>query len=237
MKTKLFACLTMLAAFSLVGCGLIPEIHTDGGDDSISDDYNSELVTQKLDTLRISSGYKISYDITTNDGEGEEKISYTYAAKNDVYYLKGSENDETYWDLSRDDTYDYYYKSASDESFSKETYSYEDTSPKETIKEYTDAALVSWYGYYGAFSDMGAKKSETTMLGRSCDQYSITQTIMTIGARVVWSYTCVIEKEYGVCFKWDYSISGQAGDEGGSGAVKIECKEFTINPTITLPTV
>lgn len=242
MKTKLFAGLSLLMMFSLAGCGLIPAINdiipSGGGEDSISDDYDPNEIGQKLNTLRVQSGYSFNYEIVTTDDGETDRTSLTYATKNDLYYFMDEDGDETYWDLTSETSYDVYSKNAGETVWGKETYNYEDYSTtKEEIRTITSTYVVGWFSYYSAYGDLGATKTQTTFLGRSCDKYTMSQRIVTVGATVSYSYECIIDQQLGVCFKWTFSASGATATESGSGSVNFECKAFSTNPTITLPVV
>ena len=250
MKKKILiiavAVLTAVALLTLVACDL--GVNVDGGDANIADDYNSEATERNVDNMRSGAGYYLRYSLkghSSEDGQtADEEI--VVAAKGDVYYVKATDGEEAYYDLSNEAYLVLYNKDGAEAEWTK-TISYYDedyTKADATAEAKLQFSVAGLYmTYYGsaqgeaAFSD-GMKKESATVAGRSCDKYGWGVNMNLGLASMNYHYDCYIDKTTGICLKWTFSGEASVVGEGsGSGSVNFECKEFRQSWTPTFPQV
>jgi len=226
------AVLTVFAVLSLAACNLV---QVTGGDASISSDYNADTTQRNVNNIRTNNGYRIQYRLTAEStGEDAENTTdtLTLAAKNDVYYIKNSNVEEAYYDLSNNDYASVYTKG--ENGWTLTIRAYDDNYTKADAKE-AFTAFESYFVMYATL-DEGLEKSSATVAGRACDKYSWGVS-MNFLVNVSAKSECCIDKETGICLKWAASASASGiGVDSGSGSANFECTEFTIGFTPTLPT-
>ena len=188
-----------------------------------------------------TAGIYVKLKITgQSDGEAAETEYYAYGAKGEIYYfMYGEDEDQIYLDLTAADSCTMYTceKNNGNLAWSKTTTPYTSEFNKETMKQQAEAMAAgvwSWFGYYAGATGEGTKTT-ATMLGRTCDKYSIKQSAATWGAKGEVDCEYWIDQATGVCLK--YSVSGSAVTKEGatSGSFAMEATEFRTNWTPTLP--
>lgn len=226
------AVLTAFALLSLAACNLV---QVTGGDASISDDYNADTTKANVASLRSNGGYFIKYQLTAEStGEDAENTNeeLTLAAKNDVYYIKNSNVEEAYYDLSNNDYAAVYTKG--EDGWTLTFKAYDENYTKADAKE-AFTAFESYFVMYATL-DEGLEKSSATIAGRACDKYSWGVS-MNFLVNVSAKSECCIDKATGICLKWAASASASGiGMDSGSGSTNFECKEFRTSYSPALPT-
>ncbi|MCR4661778.1 MAG: hypothetical protein K5765_07265, partial [Clostridia bacterium] len=147
----LMSCLLILTACGQVGFS--------GGDASISDDYNSQEVQAKMETMKNGDGFKFVFEGTgTGAAAGEaDTVRFTYGAKGNIYYM-ATDGEETYWDLSGETSFAIYTKEVGDDNnayWTKSIYSYTEDYTKEDAKQQLSletTGVLGWMTYYGTAS-------------------------------------------------------------------------------------
>ena len=195
-------------------------------------DHDYQEVDQNLETLGKSTGYMITYTVSSSSAdEQNESFSLTLGMKGDVYYVKSEDGDESYYDLSGEDSAVIYTKNSGESQWSKFSVSYEQTA-KATYSSTIKAEFLSFAQAYNLFADSNATKSTATVCGRTCDKYAVNYSFPAFG-NISLSYEVCIDAETSVCLK----LYCAGSFEGSGGAVNFECTAFDTDPTITLPTV
>ena len=247
MKKLLSLLLCCLLSFSLVGCELMDALKTlePSGEETSTTapvsgeefEYKKDDTNEKVEELRLANGYLFRYEITTSDEGGEDNKTIAFGSKGDIYYMNDGSS-EYYFDLSSEESGTQFSKSGDDE-WTKTTVTYSEDISKDQLKQMMDllfANLSAWVTVYDSYSSSlsGAAKSNTTVAGRACDEYAFSDaTILPEVGSVRAVFTCSIDKETGICLKWDY----RADINGVEYFWTIECTEFNTNPRFTLPTV
>ena len=211
---------------------------------TIADEYNAALIEQKLNEMKADGVY-VKIKVTgESDGERVEDEFYAYGAKGDVYFFQyGDSDDQRYYDLSNENRFESYECEENTNgqlSWTKRITYYNQYLTRETLIQQVKAMTAgvwSWFGVYSNAAGTGTKSS-ATLLGRSCDKYVLTQgeTVAFVGSASV-SYEYYIDKETGVCLKFNISGSTSSIDGSASGSFGIEAVEFNTNWTPTLPLV
>ena len=205
-----------------------------GGDAKITDDYKSSEVNAKIDAMRTNGGLRLVFKGIADADEGTDDVTYVYAANGDLYYFS-VDAEETYFDLSADDHVVEYHKNANEDWTKVVTY-YDDSFTKEDEKQNirnSAEAVFNWMLFYDDEENTdssGMAKETGEAIGRSCDKYSWGMSFL--GVKV--SYACWIDKETGICLRWNTTTSafGQGVD------VNFECQSFETNYTFgTMPEV
>lgn len=199
---------------------------------TVSSDYQSANIEQSIDDARLASGIYVKFVVSekTSTDEGSSAV-VAFGASQDKYYIL-SENSETYIDLTSDE-YMVIYTQDDSGSFSTERLPYSKDYSKENAKAAVQGYYMVFKNYasmYDTISTLPATKSQVQILGRSCDQYKVTQEY-AIGVSV--EYTLAIDQETSMCLKWE--VSGTAAYI--SGTATFECTEFKTNYTVELPQV
>ena len=251
MKKFLLLIPTCLCLLGLVACGSdstsTKKTGSGGNDDTTKNggsssggiiDYTKDQALAKLEELRSSTGYYITYQITTTgDGEDEDdSYSITVASKGDFYYLKEEDGDEIYYDLSDSTKAISYEKSPSDENFYKDELQYNEYLTKDMMKQQFQV-INSWVGFYSGFMTSYDTVSNETFLGRSCKKYSQKQSATTTAGTIKVTYYCYIDKDTGACLKWYAEGEGTSTESGKfGGSVTFECTEFKTSYDLKMPT-
>ena len=238
----LVLCLSLALVMTAFACGNL------GGDDSEDEgsndaegssfEYQASAVAAKLETMRQNTGYLVSYRATgTQVDESEARSTVSIGAKGNIYYV-ASDDSMYYFDFGNDAYSVEYHKSGSGDWQKTVTY-YNETYTQELVQS-TSKALIQgysgWMTYYDNYSSTmdGATKSTVTIAGRTCDQFTVSASAVTIGTGAVSaSYSCAVDKQTSICLKWYYETKANGQTESWG----LECTEFNANPTFTLPTV
>lgn len=237
---KLILVLLLLLSFVFLGaCGMGQDVDDDNVDDngnSGSDevdpkkDHNTSDADNKFEQLRLANGFYIEfkYNASSSDSEDQEE-TLVYAANHDLYYYKTT-SDECIIDLSDDTKFTVYNKY--EEGWECETTEYFEGFGKEEASQLAGAYgqfFSSLFSMYEYMQSTGYTKSSATVAGRSCDKYTTKE-----GSAVAQvSYSFCIDKELGICLKWE--VSGSSLE--GSGMATFECTQFKTSYNIELPEV
>ena len=193
-------------------------------------DHSASEAENKFDQLRLKNGFYIEFNYKSNSTESEaQEETLVYAANHDVYYYKTT-SDECIIDLSDDTKFTVYNKY--EEGWECETTEYFEGFGKEEASQLAGAYGVffsSLFSMYEYMQSTGYTKTTATVAGRSCDKYTTKEG--SVAAQV--SYTFYIDKEMGICLKWE--VSGSSLE--GSGMATFECTQFATSYNIVLPEV
>ncbi len=232
-------CIALSVAFVMTACdnlGGDEDGDNNGGSESSAEfEYQASVVATQLETLRSASGYLLRYECTD---EASSMTSVKIGAKGSIYYYC-TDDAEGYFDFSNDAYLVSYSKAADGWDKTITYYSVIDTYENElSIAKALMATYSSWLTYYNSFAEsmQGATKTAATVAGRRCDKFTFSGGSiagLALGTLVRASYSCYVDVETSICLKWECRVSVN----GSTESWEIECKEFTTNPTFTLPTV
>ena len=228
--------LALCMALIFVACDNGNENNDNGGGqtqkETVAMEHNYQEVEQNLETMGKSTGYMITYAITSSaTGEADESYTLSFGMKGDIYYVKDEDGDESYYDLSGETAAVIYTKDAGESVWSKETVSYEYVG-KDFYKSTMDTEFMSFATMYSLFANSEATKTTATFCGRTCDKYTVNYSYLAV-AGFTFTYEVYIDAETSACLKL-YCGGSYAGE---GAAVNFECTSFETNPTISLPTV
>ena len=221
-------------ALAFVACDNGNNNQTSGAADkeTVAMDHDYREVDENLETLGKSTGYMITYTVSSSSTEEQtERFSVTLGMKGDIYYVKSEDGDEAYYDLSDENSAVVYAKNAGDSEWSKYSVSYEQTA-KASYMSTVKSEFMSFAQAYDIFANSRATKSTATICGRTCDKYTVNYSFLAFG-NISLTYEVCIDTETSVCLK----LYCAGSFEGSGGAVNFECTAFDTNPTFTLPTV
>ena len=211
-KKILFLFLIPALIFTFTACG---GMNSTGGGNTTDADNNSAFEYgngKDYITEHLKGDYSITYKYTVS-GSPESLVATSTRTSEGYYYNYGGM--EALF-IKNGDKYDTYQGSAED-GFVKV-----DFIDPVTQKELEDEMAFNLvFGFMNQYADntSNMKKSGTaTVADRDCDKYTFSYS--GIGGAVKYSY--YIDKETGVCLKWNYDAA--AG--GQTAALTFECTEF-----------
>ena len=213
--------LLLVAALTLTACGNDKD---DGNEDEtasgIASDYNVDLITQKLDALRTTSGLYVKLHITSTEDGSVEEYDVIYAASGNVYYFRTQE-DEIYLEHGENSLTVY---EKEDGVFTKSVINYGAAFTKAQADAMADGYFAALGGYFGAYRayatavpGMTTVKSTATVAGRACDKYTVTAAAAGASA----SLEICIDRATGACLK----LSGSASAADGNSSVQRQSYE------------
>ncbi len=194
-------------------------------------DYDSSKVQENMEKLINEKGLYIELSVSGRDENGEtEQEVIAYGETATAFYYK-SDGRESIIDFSND-AYAVSYERDENEKWEKDTIVYADIGmTKETFQQtystYT-SILFSYFSSYSVYSGFDMKKSSDTVAGRACDKFTYEATALGAGV----TYTFSIDKETGMCLKWE-ATAAALGE--GMATADFTCTEFKTEYTIEIP--
>ncbi len=226
MKKLLAIFLSILLLFTFVSCD------TEDTGKLSALDYDPEKIQENMNSLIQEKGLYIELIVSGRDEDGEttqDVIAYGETAT--AFYYK-SDGSESILDLSNDDYAVSYDRNGNDEKWEKDTIVYADIGmTKETFrKTYStySSVLFSYFGSYSVYSGLDMSKSSDTVAGRDCDKFVYKTAVL--GAEA--TYTFSIDKETGMCLKWE-ATAAALGE--GMATADFTCTEFKTDYTVQIP--
>ncbi len=230
MKKLFVLLLAVLMTFSLSACSL-NGLMGFGNGEGVELNYDYEAMEQSLTQLKQEDGLLLEMTIvSTESGEQPESGKIIYAENADAFYYSG-EDSEIMFDFS-DETKCVTYEKQEDGTWTKYDTVYEESGITREQMEATAAvyttSLTGYLSNYSQFAGQMMQVSSDTVAGRDCDKFTYSLMFMGFGME----YTFSIDKETGMCLKWE--MSAAAGAEG-SATVEYTCTRFETPYTITFP--
>lgn len=197
----------ILALSMLTACGGDSNDNGGGNNAGGAFEFGQDYINNNL-----KGDYWIIYNVTTY-GDGEtDSVTMEQIQTADGYYWSTDGDDGTLF-IKNGDSYDVYVKSDD---------VYENTGATYT-KDMVDLMMYSINMYmttYAAYGDSLKKTGSETIAGRNCEKYAFDFTYPVYNYK--FKYTYCIDKETGVCLKFNMTVEG-AGEKMG---YEFECAKF-----------
>ena len=209
----------LAAAFAFAACG------------SKGDPYEYGDAKSYIEN-NLKGNYSITYKFGASDNGKVTEYDYQKTIKTDKGFYFSSES-ESASELNTSGVLyikdgDKYYRYSYDSSAGKFTKDDNYGVDAEYIEDY--GYLNMWYmTYYGTWGGDQMKPAGTEKVaGRTCNKY--TYKVSAIVVSLTYSFS--IDKETGVCMKYNFKGSALGS---GSGSIAFECTEFLTGSGVTLP--
>jgi len=237
-KILLIAAL-MLLATAFAGCDLLGGnlgdglFNQTGGDDSMTEYGNAKTYVNGL----FEGSFAVTFKLTEyTSGQASTPKFVRTVRTADGYWIVTSDSKEVNAAGTSDDPdaegklfkksgtrYDEYTFITTGKTFSKDS----GDKSAETVETIAKNNLA-YFSNYVDVTTTGKKGSDETIAGRSCATYTSGMNILGMAGM---TNTYWIDKSTGVCMKYTFTTTANNEKSG----TEIECVEFTVADTITLP--
>lgn len=202
---------------------------TSSGSGPVTIGYTDATIKQALTTLENNGGYSVEIEMkSSSNSEAVETTNLKLEAKDGVNHYVCDDTDM--WYQIGENSYSIYSKD--DGVWEKQEIPYSGTFTKEYAQQSFSTLSGQIFGLFSQYTQSGVnnftKGGSQTIAGQVCVKYSC----VILVAGVSLNYNYYINEATGLCLKYDVSTSNGMS----SGSFSFECKSFTKNITLTLPT-
>lgn len=226
MKKLLAVLLSFLLLFTLVSCD------TEDTEAPSTLDYDSTKIQENMNSLIQDKGLYIEMEVSGRDENGETTQSTIAYGETATAFYFCSDDEEMLVDFSNEAYALSYNRYGKDEKWEMEKITYASIGlTRETYRQnYStySAILFSYFGSYSVYSGLEMAKSSDTVAGRECDKFIYKTAVL--GAEA--TYTFSVDKETGMCLKWEASADALGV---GSGSADFTCTKFKTDYTAQIP--
>ncbi len=191
--------------------------------------YDKEESKEKMKDKANTDGFEIRYHVfSENDGEEKMNEDFVLGYKNNIFWSYDDDGHVAYY-LDTDNTF---YTCAYDETL--KVFKYNPGSGvengKDSFDQCVDSSMTFLFSCYNA-STSYVKTGDNVVAGREVEEFTYSLKIFVLTVE----YTVSIDKELGICLKFDFTGGVDSTEGSTSGEASYEVKSIKFGNDVIVP--